>query len=127
MPSSSVQSCTPCRSTPAAKRSDARDDVAHVVLLARSICENAVDFFWRIERVFRFLVIEWAVSVMAYFIDEGAEAIDAGFVIRFAEIHGAADLRVHFCATQFFGGNLLSDGVLNERGAGEEKSGAVGH
>ena len=52
---------------------------------------------------------------------------EAGFVIGLAEIDGAADLRVHFCAAEFFGGSFLADGGLHQRGTGEEEAGAFGH
>ena len=63
----------------------------------------------------------------AHFVDEGADAFQAGFVVGLAEIHRAADLRMHFGAAQFFGGGFLADGGLHQRGAGEKKAGAFGH
>ena len=63
----------------------------------------------------------------AHFIDQRANALDARIVVGLAEIDGAADLRVHFCAAQFFGGSFLADGGLHQRGAGEKKAGAFGH
>ena len=52
---------------------------------------------------------------------------EAGFVVGFAEIDGAADLRMHFGAAEIFGGGFLADGGLHQRGAGEEEAGAFGH
>ena len=63
----------------------------------------------------------------AHFVDQGADAGDAGVVVGFAEVDGAADLRMHFCAAEFFGGSFLADGGLDQRGAGEEEAGAFGH
>ena len=63
----------------------------------------------------------------AHFFSERADALEAGFVIGLAEIDRAADLGVHFCAAEFFGGSFLADGGLDEGGTGEEEAGAFGH
>ncbi len=64
---------------------------------------------------------------VAHFVHECADAGKAGVVVGLAEIDGAADLGVHFCAAQLFGGNFLADCGLHERGTGEKEPGAFGH
>ncbi len=66
-------------------------------------------------------------SGCAHLVDQGADALEAGLVVGLAEVDGAADLRVHFRAAEFFGGGFLSDGGLDERGTGEKKAAAFGH
>ena len=52
---------------------------------------------------------------------------DTGVVVGLAEIDGAADLRMHLRAAEFFGGIFLADRGLHQRGTGEEEAGAFGH
>ena len=56
----------------------------------------------------------------AYFVDQGPDSRDACIVIRLAEIHGAADLRVHFCSAQIFRRSLLPNGGLYQRWSGQK-------
>src|SRR5580693_1211662 len=79
---------------PAAAVHDARDDFVHVILFAGVRRKNAIDFTGRVERRFGRFVVEWRIAGMADLIYKRADTVEAGFVIRFAEIHGAADLRV---------------------------------
>ncbi len=58
---------------------------------------------------------------------ERADAFDARVVIGFAKIHGAAHLRVHFRAAEFFRRDALPDGRLHERRAGQKKPRTLGH
>ena len=51
----------------------------------------------------------------------------ARLVVRLAEIHRAADLRVHLRAAQLFGGNPLPDGRLHQRRPGQKKARAFRH
>jgi len=55
-----------------------------------------------------------------HLIHEGADALETGRVIRLAEIDSAADLRMHFCAAQFFGGSFLADGGLHQCWTGKK-------
>ncbi len=99
----------------------------HVVLLAGIVGEGAVDFARRIERLARRNVAEWRWIRRAHFIDEGADATDASVVIGLAKIDGAADLRMHLGAAEFFSGIFLADGGLHQRGTREEETGAFRH
>ena len=65
---------------------DARDDFAHVVLLARGRRKRFRKFLRRIARAARRLVIERARGRVAHFVDQRADALEAGVVIRLAEI-----------------------------------------
>ena len=64
---------------------------------------------------------------MAHLVHQRANAREAGIVVRLAEIHRAADLRVHLRAAQLLGGSLLADGRLHQRRPGQEKPAAFGH
>ena len=48
-------------------------------------------------------------------------------IVRFFEVDGAGDLRVHGRAAQFFGRVFLADGCLHQRRAGEKEAAAFGH
>src|SRR5258708_3326103 len=91
---------------------DARDDLAHVVLLAGIARKNAVNLFGGMERLARLYVAERRWIWRADFINDCADAPDARVVVRFPKIHGAANLRVHFRSAEIFGGSFLPDGRL---------------
>src|SRR3989475_280678 len=93
----------------------ARDDLLHIVLLRWVAGENPVDVVGGIEWVARFHMAERRSIRCADFVDQRADPRDAGIIIRFAEIHRAADLRVHFRAAEIFGGSFLSDRRLHQR------------
>src|ERR1700688_2405332 len=78
---------------------DAGDDFAHVVLLGWIAGEDAAQFAGGIQRIDRLGVAEnWRIG-RSYFVDQSADAFETGFVVRLAEVHGAADLGMHFRAT----------------------------
>src|SRR6202022_1460514 len=81
---------------------DARDHLPHVVLAGWIRRKNAVDFFRWIRGMFRFLVVKSSGEWMSHFIDECANASQAGFIVRFAKIHSAADFRMHFRSAEIF-------------------------
>src|SRR5262249_12702396 len=76
----------------------ARDDFAHVVLLARIVSEDAVDFLLFIQRLARSGVAEWRSGRRTHFVYQRSNAANASVVIGFAEVDRAANLRVHFRA-----------------------------
>ena len=104
-----------------------RDNFAHVVLLAGARRKHSVDALFRIGRRFRFFVIERRTRGRRDFIRQRTQPLDAGRVIRLAEIHRSADLRVHLCAAQFFRRRFLSDRGLHQRRSGEKQPAAVRH
>ncbi len=72
-------------------------------------------------------VIKGRAGGMAEFVHQGADAFEARGIVRLAKINGAADLRVHLRAAQFFGRNLLADGGLHKRRPGEKQARTFRH
>src|SRR5256884_87140 len=106
---------------------DAPDDFVRIILFRRIAGKNAVDFLGGIKRVARPHMAEWRGIRRSQLIRERANAIKTRLVIRLTKIHGPADLRMHFRAAQIFGGRLLPDGGLHQRGTGEKQSRPFGH
>ena len=77
---------------------DARDDLLHVVLFRAVSVEDAVNLAGIIARRMGFLAIEDAELTIAHLVNQRANAGNAGFVVGFAVVDGAADLGVHFRA-----------------------------
>ena len=92
---------------------DALNDFVHVVLLPRIRRENSVNFLGRMRGWRSRFVIEGRAGGMAEFVHQGADAFEARGIVRLAKINGAADLRVHLRAAQFFRRSLLPDRSLD--------------
>ncbi len=102
-------------------------NLAHVVLLARIAGKNAVQFAGRVIRLRQSGMAEnWRIR-RAHLVDQCADAFQARFVVGFPEVHGSADLGMHFRTAQFFGGTFLPDGSLHQRGTGKEQTGSFRH
>ncbi len=99
----------------------------HVVLAAGIAVEDAVDILRSVARLLGFLAIEDALLALAHLVHQQANALDAGLVVRLAKVDGAADLRVHLGAAQFFGRILRADGRLHQRRSGKKQPAAFGH
>src|SRR6266849_4694057 len=99
---------------------DAGDDFPHVVLFAGIARKYPIDVFGGKKRLARFHVAEGRSVWRANFVDQRANSKDARIIVWLAKIHGAADLRMHFRATEIFGGSLLADRRLHQRGAGQK-------
>src|ERR1700687_3238690 len=80
-----------------------RDDFAHVILFPGIARENSINVLGGIKRIARMRVTEGSSVWPAQFIRQRANSCQARFVVGLAKIYGAADLRVHFRATQIFG------------------------
>ena len=106
---------------------EAGNDLPHIVLLGGVAGENSVDFFGRIKRIVRGDVTENRRIGRADFVGKGPDTFEARLVIRFAKVHRAADLRVHFGAAELFSGRFLADGSLHQRGTCEKQARAFGH
>src|SRR6266849_2825928 len=98
----------------------AGDDFAHVVLFAGIARKYSIDVFGGKKRLARFHVAEGRSVWRANFVDQRANSNDARIIVWLAKIHRAADLRMHFRATEIFGRSLLADRRLHQRGAGQK-------
>ena len=106
---------------------DTSNYLAHVVLPGRITGKDAVDFLGGIKRVLRLYMAEGRGIRRAHLVRQRANARDAGVIVRLSKIHRAADLCVHFRATQFLRGGFLPDGGLHQRRPGKKQSRAFGH
>ena len=64
---------------------------------------------------------------MAQLRDQRTQPREAEMVVGLLEVDGAGDFGVHGGAAQLFGGVLLPDGGLHQRGSGEKEAAAFGH
>src|SRR5215472_5231128 len=101
---------------------DSRNDFAHVVLLGGIAGKDSVDFVGRVKRIAGLRMAERRSAGSAYFVGERANTLDAGIVVGFAKIHGAANLRMHFCAAKLLSGGLLTDRGLHQCRSGKKQS-----
>ncbi len=106
---------------------NAGNDFAHIVLLRGIARKNAVKIARGVQRLMQTGVAENRRIRRPHLVGDRADAFEAGFIVGFAEVHRAADLRVHFRAAQFLGGGFLSDGGLHQGGPGKKQAGALGH
>ena len=106
---------------------NARDDFAHVVLLRRFGGEDAVNFFASVARIARRRVAEGRSVRRAHLVHESPNALEARLVVFLAEIHRAADLRVHLGSAEIFRRSFLANGSLHERRPREKEPRPLGH
>src|SRR6266404_4640252 len=99
---------------------NAGNDFSHVVLLARVARKDSEDIIAGVERVARFHVAEWRSVRRADFVNKRPNSKNARIIIRLAEIHRAANLRVHLGATKIFRGSFLADRRLHQRGSSQK-------
>ena len=106
---------------------DARDDLAHVVRLARVVGDDAVDLLRVVERRLRRLHVDadrlHAVQVR----DDAPREVQRVRVVLGQVVGHAGDPRVHVAAAQLLGGHDLADRRLHERRAAEEDRRLVLH
>ena len=72
-------------------------------------------------------MIERRGGSVPHLVHERPDALQARRVVGLAEIHRAADARVHLRAPEFFGGNLLADRGFDQRRARREQATPLGH
>src|SRR6202044_3302464 len=90
----------------------ARENFFHVIGAGGRGIVDAVNFFRGHGGFHGLSAVPGRLAAIAPFIDDGANAGDAGFVRALAEIEGAADGGVHDGTAQIFRRNFLSDGGL---------------
>src|SRR5579875_689039 len=105
----------------------ARNDLPHIVLSGGLAGENPVDFICRVSRRFFLMSIKYNQWLTTYFANQRSNSCKAALIVRFAKIYRSADLGMHPGPAQFFCGNLLPDGSLNQSRAGEKESAALSH